>query len=351
MPSSTVIGGETIRWTEQVGQEIDVSYNDPATRREWIFTGSRSRDKILLAAALVIPLIDVVAGNPRFFERYGLREVSSGVWSLKSSWRKNPTYWELSIDTSGGTGKILQSFATPRGYDCGGIDRINGLDPKDWASNDIIPNFKRAIGVNGNNIEGCDITIPKFDFSINYKLKMSTLSVLYLMTLYDLTGKVNHREYTLSWKGQSLTFKAGDLRFMGAPCKLTSDDDLDITFRFSASKGIETFAASAMWLPLTPYVEGDLIGALDDTGAEVVFRCLVGNTSDLPNAPPNPDYWETANLTIGDSLPISKRGWEYLWVAYRELPSSESNTMVRIPKAVYVEQVCRYGDLTLLNIN
>ena len=349
MPS-IIIGGEEIRWEEQVGQEIGVSYNDPSSRREWQFRGSRNRDKILQAAGGVVPAIDVCAGVPRFFERYDLRETATQVWTLKSAWRKNPTYWELSIDTSGGTGKILQSFATPRAYECSGADRIFGSDPRQWVDTGLVPDFMRAIGVNGNNIDGCDQVIPKFDFSINYKLKMSTLSALYLMTLYDLTGRINDRVYSLNWKGQQLSFHPGDLRFMGAPCKLTSDDDLDITYRFSASKRIEVFSANFLWFVTTGYAEGELVGAIDASGYETVYRCLVGHTA-LPNTkPPNSEFWETANLTIGNSLPISKRGWEYLWVSYSEEQDLQTNRMVRVPTAAYVEQVCRYGNLGLLGI-
>lgn len=345
-----IVSGEEIRWDEQVGQEIGVSYNDPSSRREWQFRGSRNRDSILTAAATVIPAIDTCGGVPRFFERYDLRETSTKVWALKSSWRKNPTYWELSIDTSGGTGKILQSFATPRAYDCTGGDQTAGADPRQWIEGKRVANFMRAIGVNGHNIEGVDVVIPKFDFSINFKMKMSTLSSLYLMTLYDLTGRVNDRRYSLNWKGQQLTFFQGDLRFMGAPCKLTSDDDLDITFRFSASKGIQAYEAAEFWLPTTDYAEGDLINDYDAAGYPTVYRCLIGNTASAANRPPNETYWETANTTIGNSLPISKQGWEYLWVAYEQRNNLETNSLVRVPIAAYVEQVCRYGNMDLLGI-
>jgi hypothetical protein len=340
----------TIRWREESRQEIGLKFNDPASRREWLFTGSTDRNAIIATAAAVIPAIDVVGGVPLFYDHHDIKEESTGAWRVKVEWRKNPTYWELSIDTTGGTGKILQSFATVRGYDCEGAGRALGLDPQQWLDAKLIPNFQRAIGVNGNNIEGVDVVIPKFDFSINYKLRLSTLSSLYLMTLYDLTGKVNDKDYTLAWKGQTLTFRRGDLRFLGAPAKMSSEDNLDITFRFSASKRIEVYQPNQIWFLGGDYLAGDLVEHLDDDGVPRVYRCLIGHTAVPGTEPPAADLWETANLTIGDSLPIEKRGWEYLWVRYEEALDRETNQMVRRPIAVYVEQVCRYGNLDLLGI-
>lgn len=331
-------------------QEVGVSWNDPSSRREWLLTGSSNRDIALGAAELFVPAIDTCAGVARFFERYDLKEESTGAWSLKAQYRKNPAYWELSIDTSGGTGKILQSFNTVKGYDC--LGRVPNEDPTSWQLNGAIADFQRAIGVNGNQIEGVDVVIPKFDFSISYKMKMSTLSALYLMTLYDLTGKANHAKFDLSWKGQTLTFQQGDLRFLGAPCKLSSDDNLDITFRFSASKSIAVSVGDGPWLIGSSYVEDDLVDGTDATGTkDVVYRCLVGHDADADNEPPNAAYWEAANITIGDSIPISKRGWEYLWVQYEERLDRETNRMVRVPIAAYVEQVCKYGNFGLLGIS
>ncbi len=339
-----------IRWREESRQEVGLKFNDPASRREWLFTGSNDRNAIIAAAAAVIPAIDVVAGVPLFYDHHDIKEESTGAWRVKVEWRKNPTYWELSIDTTGGTGKILQSFATVRGYDCDGTMRTFNQDPRHWIDTGLIPDFQRAIGVNGNNIEGVDVVIPKFDFSINYKLRMSTLSSLYLMTLYDLTGKVNDKDYVLAWKGQMLTFRAGDLRFLGAPAKMSSDDNLDITYRFSASKRIEVYEADSIWLATSDYDAGDLVEHLDEDSVPRVYRCLVGQTAFDENEPPNADFWEPANLTIGDSLPIEKRGWEYLWVRYEEGLDRETNQMVRRPIAAYVEQVCRYGNFNLLGI-
>lgn len=338
-----------ITWAEQTRQEIGVKFNDPVSRREWLFSGSASRDAIIAAASAVIPAIDTVGGVALFYDHHDIREESTGVWRVKVEWRKNPTFWELSIDTTGGTGKILQSFATPRGYDCNGQERIFGQDPAAWIQTGLISNFQRAIGVNGNNVEGVDVVIPKFDFSINYKLRLSTLSSQYLMTLYDLTGKINDSLYSLNWKGQSLRFPQGSLRFLGAPAKMSSDDNLDITYRFSASKPIDVVTTTNSWDDGANYNAGDLVNYTVD-GISQVFRCLLGHTARSRNAPPNATNWETANLTIGNSVPISKLGWEYLWVRYEESIDGRTNQMVRKPVAVYVEQVMRYGNFSLIGI-
>ena len=45
---------------------------------------------------------------------------------------------------------------------------------------------------------------------------------------------------------------------------------------------------------------------------------------------------------------IFKRGWDFLWVAYADVP--DQNTMVKQAVAVYVEKVHQEGDLSLLGI-
>lgn len=338
-----------IKHAEQVGQKVGVSQHDPSSERKWKIWGSTDRDAIMAYASTIVPPLDTCGGVARFFDSYTLDEETTGVWVLQSKWRKNPSSWELSIDTSGGTGKIFQSINTVKGYSCLGL--VPAEDPTIWQLNGAITDYKKAIGVNGNNVEGVDIVIPKFDFTINYKMDMATLASSYLMTLYDLTGKVNDRIFTLSWDGQNLSFHPGDLRFMGAPCKKTSNGGLDISFRFSASKAIEIYTANKGWFTGDPFVVGDVVDHFAADGVTTIqFRCLQDHTSNAGNRPPNPDYWEVANLRIGDSIAISKRGWEYLWVQYAERTDAQTNSVRKVPIAVYVEQVCKYGNFQLLGI-
>jgi hypothetical protein len=54
------------------------------------------------------------------------------------------------------------------------------------------------------------------------------------------------------------------------------------------------------------------------------------------------------NLTVGSITGIVKLGWEYMWVRYAD--AVDQNVLVKQPRFVYVEQVYRYADFSLLGI-
>lgn len=76
-------------------------------------------------------------------------------------------------------------------------------------------------------------------------------------------------------------------------------------------------------------------------------------------APRGDDDWEIAHhfagrsnrtgITIGSITGIAKEGWEYLWVRYED--GESEGDLVKRPAAVYVEQVYRYGDFSVLGIS
>jgi hypothetical protein len=54
------------------------------------------------------------------------------------------------------------------------------------------------------------------------------------------------------------------------------------------------------------------------------------------------------NVPVGDITVSAKLGWHYLWVQYK--PAVSENSLVKVPKAAYVERVYRTGDFSLLGI-
>ena len=392
--TSATVAGEVITWRELPRQEVGVSFNDPTSRREWLFDGSFLRDSILTAAGANIPILDTCAGVSRYFERYDCKEQGGGAWIVSAQYRSKPAYWDLSITMTGGTAKMLQSIKTVRGYDCTGA--VIGEDPHDWKNIGAIRNFQRAIGVNGNNVEGCEITIPKSDYTVNYKFSLGSLSAAYLQTLYKMAGKANDDDFTLSWNNQSLTFARGDLLFRGATAKQTSDNQLDLSFQFSASKGLAggTLTTSPYVQPavnVPPFIVGnDVVVDVDSTA---LFRkdqeiYIVGESSDGTRLEGGEytitdvhsgDSWlrlervansgsEEAGVTIpagamvsadvddhfplgiGSSSPIKKEGWQYLWVFYEERNDFATGRMLKVPTASYVEQVLKYDNFNNLGI-
>ncbi len=178
----------------------------------------------------------------------------------------------FAFDTGGGTQHITHSRQTVASY----------APPSQTA-----PDFKGAIGVTADSVEGVDITVPVYHFSETHYLDATLVTEPYKATLFALTGRVNSGAF----KGLA----AGECLFLGAAGTKRGQGDWEITFRFAAS----------------PNVTG---------------------------------------LTIGDITGIAKKGWEYLWVRYADAEDAAAKALVKKPVAVYIEKVYADGDFSLLGI-
>jgi hypothetical protein len=178
----------------------------------------------------------------------------------------------FAFDTGGGTQHITQSLQT-----------IGTHAPPGKTA----PDFKGAIGVTADSVEGVDIAVPVYHFTETHYLPDVSVTQAYKATLFNLTGKVNNAAF----RG----FAAGECLFLGAAGAKRGSGDWEITFRFAVS----------------------------------------------PNM---------TNLTVGDITGISKKGWEYLWVRYADAEDTAAKALVKRPIAAYVEKVYGYGDFGLLGI-
>jgi hypothetical protein len=116
------------------------------------------------------------------------------------------------------------------------------------------PNFQGAINVNEQGVQGVDVIVPQFEFSLTKTQENGFVSLSYAATLARMTGKTNNAAFE--------TFAAGELLFLGADFSQQSSGSATLTYKFSAS----------------------------------------------PNR---------TGLTIGSITGIAKKGHEYLWVFYR----------------------------------
>jgi len=178
----------------------------------------------------------------------------------------------FNFDTGGGTQHITQSLSTVGSYAAPGMTN---------------PNFRGAIGVTHDTVEGVDITVPVYHFSETHYKPASQVTDAYKGTLFGLTGKVN----SAAFHGCA----AGECLFLGASGSKRGDDDWEITYRFAAS----------------------------------------------PNR---------TNLTIGDITGVAKKGWEYLWVHYVDDEDATAKRLVKRPAFVRVEKVYETGDFSGLGI-
>lgn len=169
-----------------------------------------------------------------------------------------PTF---SFDTGGGTQHITHSRQT-----------VASFAPIGQTA----PDYKGAIGVTPDRVEGVDIVVPVYQFTETHVLSDAVVTDAYKGVLMALTGTVNADFF----KG----FNPGEVLFLGATGAKRGDGDWEITYRFAAS----------------------------------------------PNR---------SNITIGDISGISKNGWEYLWVRYEDVEDTAAEAIVKRPVAAYVEQV------------
>ncbi len=113
----------------------------------------------------------------------------------------------LAFDTGGGTQHVTQSISTANRYP------VNA------------PDFKGAIGVTHESVEGVDIAVPVYNFSETHYF--ASISSAYRSTLFHLTGKVNNGAF----KGMA----AGECLFLGAAGSKRGTEKWEITFRFAGS--------------------------------------------------------------------------------------------------------------------
>ncbi len=178
----------------------------------------------------------------------------------------------FSFDTGGGNQHITQGLGTVGSYPAPG---------------GTAPNFRGAIGVTQDNVEGVDVTVPVYNFSETHYIAVAAVTGAYKSALFYLTGTVNNGGF----KG----FDAGEVLFLGASGSQRGEDDWEITFKFAAS----------------------------------------------PNA---------TGLVVGDITGIAKKGWEYLWVRYADAEDTAAKVLVKKPIAAYVDQVYPYGNFAGLGI-
>lgn len=221
-------------------REITEGIESPSVDLIYIVEGTEDDAAVRLTVEATIPaFFDGLA-----FQQYHIKHVGRGIWEVSARYGKlepkDTNQSTFSFDTGGGTTHITQSLQTPG---------------KHAPPGKVAPDFKGAIGVTTDSVEGTDITIPVYNFTETHYIPIANVTGAYKATLFALTGRVNDDTF----KG----FEAGEVLFMGASGALRREDDWEITFRFAAS----------------PNING---------------------------------------LAMGGIAGIDKKGWEYLWVRYAD---------------------------------
>jgi hypothetical protein len=226
-------------------REITVGAENPFV--DLLYMVSGTEDDAVVRATVETTIPAIYAGL--VFQSYHIAHQGGGVWEVSVRYGKREPketgQSSYSFDTGGGTTHITQSLQTVGSY------APPGEDP---------PDFKGAIGVSTDSVDGTDITIPVFNFKETHYISAALITPAYKVILFQLTGKVN----AYPFKG----FAPGEVLFLGASGSQRGPEDWEITFSFAAS----------------------------------------------PNV---------TNLKVGDITGIDKKGWEYLWVRYAEAEDAD----------------------------
>ena len=160
-------------------------------------------------------------------------------------------------------------------------------DPADPA-----PDVKQAIGWDGKKVNGVEIVVPKLEFDITAYYAPTAITTGYMKDLARKTGRTN----AAAWLG----FAEGEVLYMGS----TGDGDVPLTcgVRVKPIPIVHKFAASE----------------------------------------------NIENLVIGDMTVPSKKGFEYIWVRYKQIESTDTTNLIPKPVHAYVERVYEKVDFAAL---
>lgn len=227
-------------------------------------------------------------------ENYTLSYLGDDAWQLEVSYTK-----EGAADDPNEPEPLRRS----RAFDTAGgsthITQAQGTPPErryPSSGEDAAPDQKGVIGVDGSSVQGVDIVIPALSWTETYDVPSTYVSINYFKNLSRMTGTVNQEAF----RG----FAPREVLFMGSSGsqdwnEKKGDGPWTLSYKFVASSN-------------------------------------AGENKDIPA------------LTIGDIEGIEKDGHEYLWVRYEDKVEDES--LVKVPKYVYVDKVYRETSFAALGI-
>lgn len=282
-----------------------MKYNEPTVNLDFWIYGTSNETLMCLYVGNLLPTTYTVAGVMMWFESYSYEYHGNSTWSVSGSYKsgsfnRNGQNGQNGSGNGRGAGNTIDITIKPGS---GSAKRYQSIETVEWyeCTGDALlpPDFNQAIGVTQQGAEGVDVPHRKFEFTITKKFSTGSVPGSFIIDLRELQNRVNNADYTMSFNGMTITFTRGTLLFSAFPMKFSSDLSFEISYEFVAESGIT--------------------------------------------------YGE--NFTIGQSPIITKEGWEYLWVHYRDRPDpNNTGYTTKQPVGVYIEKVFEYGDFSKLVI-
>jgi hypothetical protein len=228
-------------------------------------------------------------------EQYSVSFLGDNAWQVTIQYEKNgaddgtdPLKRSRSFDTTGATQHITQGITEVITVKGILIDRTETVAENRFPSN--AADMSGAIGVDSNGVNGVDVVCPQLQWQENYDVPNVYVTSAYIRGVAAMSGTTN----IAAFRG----FEAGEVLFSGCTGNQEWDDEKgrgpwSLSYRFVASKN----------------VTGQTIGSIDG---------------------------------------IEKKGHEYLWVRYED--AVVANSLIKKPKAVYVNKVYRGSNFSALGI-
>jgi len=168
--------------------------------------------------------------------------------------------YEVTFSTTGGTVHITSSRSTVNRYPAG-----------------VAPDMEQTIGVNGDDVDGCDVIVPALKLTVAFKHPQGVITIDRVKQLARNTAYVNDDTF--------LTFAPGEVLFLGADGGWGPQTETTIRYEFAMAENAD--------------------------GAK--------------------------KLTIGAIANVVKQGHDYAWVRYEDDVAGGFPT--KVAKHVYVERV------------
>jgi len=149
-----------------------------------------------------------------------------------------------------------------------------------YAAAGVAPDHKQAIGVDGDDVKGTDTTIPALKITATLNQPIGASSIARTKILASYTGQTNETPF--------LTFDPGEVLYLGSQGDIASTVETPETHHFAMSQN-------------------------------------------------------ATNLTIGDITAIDKKGWQHVWISYKNAVDQDQPT--KQPEFVYVERVYEEFDM------
>lgn len=193
------------------GQEPEITLN-------YVATGTQDEQYVHSFALAATPSVYSTIYGLLFRQDVQIEPAGFNVWYVAVPFAKNKRdigSFHLNFDTTGGTAVIKAAKAKGKVYTAAGA-----------ADND-----KRVIGVNGDNVEGAEITIPSLKLTARFTHPAAVITIPKIKQLANITGMVNEKEF--------LEFDPGETLFLGCSGSEGTDAKTEVSYHFACSSNLQ----------------------------------------------------------------------------------------------------------------